>query len=302
MQNRKPSVSVIVTTFNRKELLKETLDSILNQTFKDFELIVVDNYSNYDFYKYIKGFNDDRIKPFQNQNNGIIAINRNFGVKKAKGKYLAFCDDDDLWMNNKLEKQLTILKYDENIVGLGSRVIKFDGGKSWKNKNKNRNLKLSFKQLFYDTAPLSSLIVLNKGLFFDESEEYLGVEDADYQLQLAFHSNQTLMILSEPLIFYRIHNQNESKKKIEKNNFFNVLEKYKNELSHKEFNRKKAHLHFSRALLFVRYNENNIVYHLKKSLLFGNLRIKTLSFFLLILHFFPKKIKASIIKPNGLRT
>ena len=104
--NDRPLVSVIVTTYNRKELLKETIGSILNQTFINFELIVVDNFSDYDFFEYIQLFRDDRIKPFQNHNNGIIAINRNFGIKEANGKYIAFCDDDDLWERKKLKEQL----------------------------------------------------------------------------------------------------------------------------------------------------------------------------------------------------
>lgn len=85
-----PKVSVIVTTYNRKEYLAETIQSILNQTFQDFELIVVDNYSNYDFFGLMKSFNSEKITAFQNQNNGIIAVNRNFGIKLAKGEFIAF--------------------------------------------------------------------------------------------------------------------------------------------------------------------------------------------------------------------
>ena len=92
MDKTSPLISVIVTTYNRKRLLKQTLDSILNQTFTDFELIVVDNYSDYNFISYIKSFNDKRIKSFQNKNNGVIAVNRNYGIIKAQGKYIAFCD------------------------------------------------------------------------------------------------------------------------------------------------------------------------------------------------------------------
>ena len=108
MGNKKgtPLVTVVVTTYNRKELLKETIDSILNQTYTNFELIVVDNFSNYDFLKHVKSFEDKRIIAFQNQNNGIIAVNRNFGIKRANGDYIAFCDDDDLWLPNKLETQI----------------------------------------------------------------------------------------------------------------------------------------------------------------------------------------------------
>ena len=74
------NLSVIVTTYNRPSLLNETIKSILNQTFVDFELIVVDNFSNYNFFQLIKSYNDKRIKAFQNQNNGVIATNRNYGI------------------------------------------------------------------------------------------------------------------------------------------------------------------------------------------------------------------------------
>ena len=116
---KSPLVSVIVTTFNRKELLKETIDSILNQTFTDFELIVVDNYSEYNFVDYIKSFSDNKLIAFQNKNNGIIAVNRNYGIKKAKGKYIAFCDDDDCWDSEKLAKQIPYLR-EKNVMGVGS--------------------------------------------------------------------------------------------------------------------------------------------------------------------------------------
>ena len=102
-------VSVIVTTFNRKLFLTEALNSILNQTFKDFELIIVDNYSDYDFIAHINSFKDKRIRAYQNENNGVIAVNRNFGLKKAKGEYLAFCDDDDIWFKEKLKRQMKIV-------------------------------------------------------------------------------------------------------------------------------------------------------------------------------------------------
>ena len=96
-----PKVSVILTTYNRPDLVKKTILSILNQTFIDFELIVVDNYSDYNFLGLIEEINDQRIYAFQNKNNGNISINRNFALEIAKGDFIEFCDDDDIWKNNK---------------------------------------------------------------------------------------------------------------------------------------------------------------------------------------------------------
>ena len=110
-----PKVSIIITTYNRQELLKETIDSILAQTFSDFELIIIDNYSKFDFPGFINLFKDRRIKAFLNNNNGLIAINRNFGISLASGTYIAFCDDDDLWESNKLEQQVQLLDQNKKV-------------------------------------------------------------------------------------------------------------------------------------------------------------------------------------------
>ena len=79
-------VSIIITTYNREENLKECIKSILDQTYRDFEIIVVDNYSKYNFHDLKNIINDKRVKWFQNKNNGIIAVNRNFGINKTKYK------------------------------------------------------------------------------------------------------------------------------------------------------------------------------------------------------------------------
>ena len=117
MKNNAPLVSVIVTTFNRKEMLKQTILSILNQTYSSFELIVIDNFSDYDFFNFIKSFENSRLKPFQNKNNGIIAINRNFGLKLCKGDFIAFCDDDDLWYPNNLQSKIDLF-IDDHSIGM----------------------------------------------------------------------------------------------------------------------------------------------------------------------------------------
>ena len=99
-------VSVIVTTYNRKEKLKEALVSILEQTYTNIEILVVDNFSNYDIKGFIQEFNDTRIILIQNANNGNYVINRNLGIKNAHGDYIAFCDDDDYWLSHKLTEQI----------------------------------------------------------------------------------------------------------------------------------------------------------------------------------------------------
>lgn len=196
-----PTVSAIVTTYNRRELLKETILSILNQTYKDFELIVVDNYSNYDFFELIESFHDDRIIPFQNQNNGIIAVNRNFGISKAKGKYLAFCDDDDLWMPEKLEKQISKADSKKNVLISSCREIIDDNNshlrdEKWSYKNK-------YSIYYRNKIALSSVLVSNTpDVIFDEDKLYFAVEDYCLWLKL-FHKKYEIIFVQDTLLRYR---------------------------------------------------------------------------------------------------
>jgi glycosyltransferase involved in cell wall biosynthesis len=101
-------VSIIIPTYNRKKLLEEAIASVLSQNFRDFELIIVDDGSTLD-YQIKRLSNDKRIKYYCCPHRGVSSA-RNFGVKVAKGKYIAFLDSDDLWNKKKLKKQFTFLK------------------------------------------------------------------------------------------------------------------------------------------------------------------------------------------------
>jgi glycosyltransferase involved in cell wall biosynthesis len=212
-----PIVSVIVPTYNRKELLKETIHSILSQTFTDFELIIVDNYSDYDIFSHIESFNDSRIRVVQNRNNGIIAKNRNFGINIAKGKYIAFTDDDDLWLPTKLEKCLYYFSNNKSVDMICTNEYVFSDKTSMKT---NLNLlqeiykdqHLDFKNLFLEGNIISgSTVVIRKECFneiglYDESLKYIYTED--YQLWLRMATKFKIYFVSEPLGYSRFHHGN----------------------------------------------------------------------------------------------
>lgn len=293
MFDEQPLVSVIVTTYNRQELLKETLESILSQTYTNFELIVVDNFSNYDFFQFLKSFNDVRIRAFQNQNNGIIAVNRNYGIKNAKGKYIAFCDDDDLWTPDKIEKQLSF--FNNNIIGVGSNAIAF-GDIKLKTKTKiKENVELVFSQIFYQSVPLSSLIIRNTGILFDENPIFKTVEDADLQLQILCNNQNSILMLSEPLIYYRVHNLNQSTAVHNKLNFLNVLEKYKPFMSSSAYSSKYAHFHYCLGFTAIKQENKDARKHLNIALKTKQIKRKALTIMLIILSFLPHYLNSKLI-------
>jgi glycosyltransferase involved in cell wall biosynthesis len=106
-----PKVSIIIPAYNRLPMLKEAVDSVLNQDFEDFELIVVDDGSTDETEAEIKRYGG-RVKLLQHPQNKGVSAARNTGILHAKGKYIAFLDSDDLWVKGKLKIQASFL--DEN--------------------------------------------------------------------------------------------------------------------------------------------------------------------------------------------
>ncbi|MBU1045149.1 MAG: glycosyltransferase [Candidatus Omnitrophica bacterium] len=118
LESKAPKVSIILPTYNRAGLISRAVKSILDQTYPDFELIVIDDCSNDATASVISGFNDPRIKYiFLSKHNGA-AFARNEGLKIAFGEFIAFADSDDVWLKEKLEKQVKVLKNAPDDLGL----------------------------------------------------------------------------------------------------------------------------------------------------------------------------------------
>ena len=99
----KPFFSIILPTYNQSSFLKKSINSVLTQTFENWELIIIDNFSDDETENIIKKYDDKRIKYFKFNNNKIIAKSRNFGIKKAVSDWISFIDSDDIWFKDKLK-------------------------------------------------------------------------------------------------------------------------------------------------------------------------------------------------------
>ena len=106
-----PLVSIITPTFNSEKFISETIKSVQDQTYENWEMIIVDDCSSDKTTEIVElaSNNDKRIKPFKLEKNSGAGIARNTAVEKASGKYIAFLDADDLWKPEKLEKQINFL-------------------------------------------------------------------------------------------------------------------------------------------------------------------------------------------------
>lgn len=102
-------VSIIMPNYNSEKYVRATIQSVLDQTYQNWELIFVDDCSTDSSLEIVKSFGDDRIKVFQNETNSGAAVSRNYALRMAQGKWMAFLDSDDLWIPEKLEKQLAFM-------------------------------------------------------------------------------------------------------------------------------------------------------------------------------------------------
>ena len=122
-----PLVSVVMPTYNHAQFIKDAIDSVRGQTYLNWELIIIDNYSEDNTRDIIEAYADDRIRYVQFRNNGIIAASRNRGIEQAQGEYVAFIDSDDVWLPEKISWQVRAMEPDRR---RGISFGKFRGDKS----------------------------------------------------------------------------------------------------------------------------------------------------------------------------
>ncbi len=113
-----PKISVVMPAYNAAKTIGDAIASVLNQTYKDFELIVINDCSKDNTYEIMTELSksDDRLIVLQNEKNSGVSVTRNYGVSRAKGEWIAFLDSDDMWREDKLEKQLAVLNANEGAV------------------------------------------------------------------------------------------------------------------------------------------------------------------------------------------
>ena len=137
-----PIVSIVIPTYNHAKFIGKAIQSVIDQTFANWEAIVIDNNSTDDTNNILRKYNDPRIKYLKIDNAGVIAKSRNLGIKVAIGEWIAFLDSDDWWTKDKLEVCFSDIHQEVDFIYHDLEII---GGKSnfyFKRKNyKGRQLK-----------------------------------------------------------------------------------------------------------------------------------------------------------------
>ncbi|WP_435627896.1 glycosyltransferase family 2 protein [Candidatus Ferrigenium straubiae] len=209
-----PAVSVIIPTYNHAQFLRAALQSVINQTFADWEAVVVNNYSEDDTVQIVASFNDPRIRLVNFRNHGVIAASRNHGIGLATGKTIAFLDSDDVWYREKLQRCMDVI---------GDQVDVVCHAEAWVKENApprvvmyGPQLRTCYLSLLYDGNCLStSAIVVRKSALdkaggFSEDSQMVTAEDYELWLRLA-KKGCSFVLIEEVLGEYRLHGGNQSK-------------------------------------------------------------------------------------------
>ncbi len=210
-------VSVIIPTYNRTRFLKETLNSIVRQTYKNIEIFVVDDGTRGDENKILCSTYKNLIY-IKIDNSGGPATPRNIGISNSTGKYIAFVDDDDIWLPEKIEIQVSILEnnQDFDLVHCGCHVIDENGIKTGEIIGKPKNpldkhgdvlTRMIGNWTVMMPTPVIRKHLVNKVGYFNETMPHAG-EDVEYWSRCAFHTK--FYYIETPLAEYRQHGNNVS--------------------------------------------------------------------------------------------
>ena len=239
--------SVIIPTYNQCQYLKKAISSVINQKYNNFEIIIIDNYSDDDTEKIIREFKNNKIKYLKKKNNGVIGLSRNEGIKVSSGDWIAFLDSDDIWYENKLEEINKFLQLNPNVdvITNDEKIINKNTNKTsvWKYGPYSKDF---YKKLLSEGNCLSTSATIVKksfisshGILFSEKKEFATVEDYDFFLNLAL-IDAKFVFFHKVLGEHLFHNQSQSSNFEKYKSAYNALiDFHVNEVQQFTLNKKK---------------------------------------------------------------
>lgn len=188
-----PKISVILPTYNRAYCLGRTINSVINQTYINWELIIVDNYSTDNTLELVSEFNDCRIRYFRFKNDGMVAASRNEGLRYASGEHIAFLDSDDWWDSRKLEQSVIYLNEGADLIYHDLLIVSDEGVSPYffkKSKSRKLNSPI-FNDLLVNGTAISNSSVVVRRIYLNEINGFsldpllVGAEDYDAWLRIS---------------------------------------------------------------------------------------------------------------------
>ena len=216
-----PEFTVILPTYNSSRYVVKAIESVLGQTLRDYEIIVVDDGSTDDTVEALRPYSR-RIRYFRKENGGVSSA-RNFGIEKARGSYIAFLDADDRWTEDKLEEVKKAFRTHPaaGLVYSGAYLVD-DGCATIGELGATDLSRRAYERLLQGASLVTSSVVVKKecfgacGLFYEGFEARAGAEDWDMWIRIA--RDYEVRGIFKPLVYYRVHGGNTSKREFVKLN------------------------------------------------------------------------------------
>jgi len=207
-----PRISIIIPTYNHSEYIGAAIDSVLAQTFKDWELIIVNNYSTDDTEEKVKAYKDSRICLVNYSNDGIVARSRNYGISLAHGELLAFLDSDDIWLPQKLAVQVAALMRNSDLLGVCSAMRLFPGEVRTPLVKILSHRLTYHSQLFRNKVYNSSVMIRREAWrlvgTLNDNPRLRTIEDYEYWLRILRLRNRSILFQDQVLVRYRVSHGN----------------------------------------------------------------------------------------------
>jgi teichuronic acid biosynthesis glycosyltransferase TuaG len=211
-----PLVSIITPTYNCENFIQDTIVSVLNQTFSNWELILIDDCSSDGTFDTLKTYEqkDNRIKVLKSTENVGPGEIRNIGIRHAKGRYLSFLDGDDIWLPEKLEKHLKYIEKHKAPISFTSYTLINDNGDDINKKIQVRNEKLFFKDYLKDTIIGCSTAIIDRDIIKDVAFKKMKSRVDTLLWITLLKQGYWALGYDENLVKYRVHKNSVSANKV----------------------------------------------------------------------------------------
>jgi glycosyltransferase involved in cell wall biosynthesis len=289
MYNNTPLFSIVIPTYNNAHLIGRCLESILAQSFNNWEAIVINNFSEDNTIDIVENYKDPRIRLINNANEGVIAISRNKGIIEAHGEWICFLDSDDWWAPTKLEQTQKYIN-DYDFIYHGLQIVSKRSSPFIKKNLKTRQVK---KDVACDLLVNTNIIanssvairksIINRVGLLSEERELIGVEDFDYWIRVSRVSTRFKFIPKQLGYYWVGENVSASLKQIGKETF--LYNKYKYLLTTNQWIQASAMFSCNHAYLYQHEGNFRKASQIYINILHSNtnFKIKIKTFFALII-------------------
>jgi len=201
-----PKISVLMPVYNAEKFVCEAVDSILHQTFTDFEFLIINDASTDNTKQKIFAYKDSRIRYYENKINLGVAKTLNIGLHLAKSKYIARMDADDISLPERFEQQIRFMDENSTIAVCGTwlKLLNSNKNEIWKTPSDHKTIKsvsLFYSSIHHPTVLIRNDVLKRYNLFYNSSFSHV----EDYELWVRIMEKARVANLKEVLLFHRIH-------------------------------------------------------------------------------------------------